>query len=75
MGMNNYSFTVTSRIAFASEQYHKLLNSFNRTKSGQLTEFISGYKARKLNQAYQIYCYYVFVSTGNKQNPPSIYNR
>lgn len=74
MGIN-YAASVNSRIVYASEQYHDIINNFNRTKAGDLIEFISGWRARKLDQAYRIYCHYVWVSTGYKQNPPAIYNK
>lgn len=71
----NYKVSVNNRIEFAREQYVKILVSFQVTKTGQLLDLISGYKARKLNQAYKIYAHYLTISELAPRGTAGFYNR
>lgn len=65
----SYKKDINHRIGFASDEYSRILSTFLPSDS------ISGYKSRKLAQAYRIYCYYIEVSTGSKQRGTAMYQR
>jgi len=66
--MNDYRRTANNRSEFAREKWNEILKSFHPTDT------ISGYKARKLAQAYRIYIYYLFVFNGSVPNGTAVFN-
>lgn len=70
----NYRATANNRSEFARMKYEELIKSVYITKSGTLIDQISGFKARKIAQAYRIYCHYVFIFNGSKQRGTAVYN-
>lgn len=71
--MDNYRKTVNNRSEFARQKYAEIIKSFTITKNGNVIDGIAGYKARKLNQAYQIYVYYLFAFNASKPRGTAVY--
>lgn len=72
----SYKKSVNNRCEFARLEYEKLIKSWNITKTGVVIDQITGYRARKLAQAYAIYVHYLYVFNGSRPNGSAgFYNR
>ena len=65
--MNKYRKDINHRAEFARERWNEILVSFHPTDT------ISGYKARKLAQAYRIYTHYTYIFTGLSQKGTAVF--
>lgn len=70
--MDIYRKNINHRAEFAREEYERIIKSFTILDNGTLIDQISGYKARKLSQAYIIYCHYLQVFNGSSPYPTAV---